>query len=90
MASVADHFTVIARRGQSDYAFFRMAKSLLLSDWEDQDFGQTTNDSQQLQMEDYFKNVIRFNNDNLGARNQSWRTGVENTQKGIQIKQATD
>lgn len=90
LASVADHFTVIARRGQSDYAFFRMAKSLLLSDWEDQDFGQTTNDSQQLQMEDYFKNVIRFNNDNLGARNQSWRTGVENTQKGIQIKQATD
>ena len=94
LASTDGNYTVIARRGKSDYAFQRTASPLVMRQQEIQGWGQVVDEDfdgvQQLQMEDYFQNVIRFNADNFGARNSQWRSDVENTQKGIQIKQATD
>ena len=98
LAATANQYTVIARRGKSDYAFYRMSDpSSRLSEeldeiqgWYDQEMEEEFEAVQQLQMEDYFQNVIRFNADNLGTRNSQWRNDVEATQKGIQIKQATD
>jgi len=94
LSSVDNRYTVIARRGKSDYAFFRMAGSLAPLEEEEDFQGQVVDkeirEVQQLQMEDYFKNVIRFNADNFDARNRGWRYDVDNTQKGIQIKKATD
>lgn len=98
LAATANQYTVIARRGKSDYAFYRMSgPSSRISEeldeiqgWYGQEMEEDFETVQQLQMEDYFQNVIRFNADNLGTRNSQWRTDVEATQKGIQIKQATD
>ena len=94
LANTEGPYTVIARRGKSDYAFHRAVGSYAIN-LDDQDgirqmLGETYLGVQQLQMEDYFGNVLQFNADNSDTRNQMWRSDVENTQQGIQIKKATD
>ncbi|OUU23187.1 MAG: hypothetical protein CBC13_06205 [Planctomycetia bacterium TMED53] len=94
LANTEGPYTVIARRGKSDYAFHRAVGSYAIN-LDDQDgirqmLGETYLGVQQLQMEDYFGNVLQFNADNSDNRNQMWRSDVENTQQGIQIKKATD
>ena len=98
LSTTTDQYTVIARRGKSDYAFHRMSgiRAYQTDDvdsiegWGGQVIDEDFEEVQQLQMEDYFQNVIRFNSDNFGARNSQWRADVEATKKGLQIKQATD
>ena len=82
--------TVIARRGSSDYAFHRGAG--LQNIWGGQDGFEDENRSggQQLQMEDYFRNVQRFNFDNRQIRDRGWNEELKKERRGVQIKQASD
>ena len=81
--------TVIARRDQGDYAFFRSKVRDPRQPFPGKRQGQ--NDArQQLQLNDYLDNVIQFNGSNIDARDRAWRSQVDNAKDGIQIFQATD
>jgi hypothetical protein len=82
--------TVIARRGSGDYAFHRGAG--LQNIWDGQeDFGvEPQSGRQQLQMQDYFRNVQQFNFDNREVRSGNWNDELKKERLGVQIKQASD
>jgi hypothetical protein len=80
--------TVIARRGSSDYAFFRGSTSIQIDTRHDQ--MNRMSPTQNMEMQDYLKNVIQFNDDNRDARDGAWQMELQKKRKGIQVKQAAD
>ena len=80
--------TVIARRGSSDYAFFRGSTSIQMDSRIDQMNRMPS--TQNMEMQDYLKNVIQFNDDNRDARDGQWQMELQKKRKGIQVKQAAD
>ncbi|MDE0959930.1 MAG: MG2 domain-containing protein [Planctomycetota bacterium] len=82
--------TVIARRGTSDYAFFRGSPSISMQQMDQMQKLDRMPSAQNMEMHDYLKNVIQFNDDNRHARDGAWQKELKKKRKGIQVKQAAD
>jgi len=84
--------TVIARRGTSDYAFFRGTSPTGQVDItpDATGAGQFGSEFKNLEVRDYLQNVIQSNFDNRGSRSGAWKNELKKVRTGVQIKQASD
>lgn len=77
--------TVIARRGEAEYAFHRGSRSLVTADR-----GRERDAAGLPLMEgatEYFKNIRTFNEDNVLGRTQQLQEEIQRKRKGVQVQQ---
>ena len=81
--------TVIARHGDGDYAFHR-GELALGSVPQQQGRHQQLDEipGGQLDANEYFKNVLKFNESNQGMRAENFQREVKQIRKGVKVKQA--
>ncbi|PCJ10762.1 MAG: hypothetical protein COB10_10900 [Planctomycetota bacterium] len=80
---------MIARRDSGDYAFHRGAATIPIPEPQQTHEGWGEG-KQQMDIQDYLQNVIKFNDLNRDVRQGAWQSELKKTRKGVQIKQASD